>query len=847
MTQTQRAPERNTHDTNTAADIDYRFLLLVHTVCADRQIHSEESKALRELSRQAKIGQSTIAEMEKILAQDDNYLSLQEVACRVPPGQQNEAMRQILAIAYIDGFFAPLEREIVEQVASIWNWSTGEIDRIIQEAQESTTKRSSSNKDEQSNLSFAARFLKNEKKSALSRAVISMATKLSPETIGRKVEQLEREILLSGPEYDVAIEQCAKIASEDYSYTELAFEKTNSTLKDLGHNLSQSVQKVQYKTNSKGKSSSAKEVAIQIQNSTQSLTNEIIANLERVRESTAAKQRALNHFSIAFMGKTKAGKSTLHAILTQNGWEAIGVGKQRTTRFNRVYEWKNIRIIDTPGVGAPGGQTDEEVAESVIEESDVICYVVTNDSIQETEFQFLKLLKEKAKPLIVLLNVKYNLRDARRLEHFLKDPNKHFEMDGNSGLRGHIERIRRYAQEHYANDYFPIIPIMLLAAQLSHEPEHQEYKDKLFSASKIQDFLDSIRESLIKYGSIRRSQTLLGSTVGAIEHPGKWVTQQMHIYQQLAATLKTKQETIKKQIQTAVKDNQESLLQRIEAVCQEAIIAIPPFAEMNWNANKVGLQIAWEKRLEEIKFNKRLKAAYEETTKSFSNDVKEVIEEVGQELQLIANLGVSDFAHNEQDTNNFRNLFTIGGGVLGLVGTIVFLFAPPIGIALGIAATVVGGIAQFFKSQDDKRREAVQNITNSLSSQIITHRQNTLQQAKDNFTENCDSVATTIDTYFDDLIQGLEAISTHLESAKKRLDDTANYLNRAYAKRIVDWSTEQYEQLNDEGINKTIAKVQREFGSATTIQTKAEVQLKKSQEEMKQILQEDISIKNVSY
>jgi predicted GTPase len=62
-----------------------------------------------------------------------------------------------------------------------------------------------------------------------------------------------------------------------------------------------------------------------------------------------------------------------------------------------VYEWKNIRIIDTPGIGAPGGKTDEEIAQSVIEESDVICYVVTNDSIQESEFAFLKLLKEKAK------------------------------------------------------------------------------------------------------------------------------------------------------------------------------------------------------------------------------------------------------------------------------------------------------------------------------------------------------------------------------------------------------------------------------------------------------------------
>jgi hypothetical protein len=44
-------------------------------VCADQQIHSEESKALRELADQARIGQRTLDEMEKILAQDE-HLSL---------------------------------------------------------------------------------------------------------------------------------------------------------------------------------------------------------------------------------------------------------------------------------------------------------------------------------------------------------------------------------------------------------------------------------------------------------------------------------------------------------------------------------------------------------------------------------------------------------------------------------------------------------------------------------------------------------------------------------------------------------------------------------------------------
>jgi len=84
---------------------------------------------------------------------------------------------------------------------------------------------------------------------------------------------------------------------------------------------------------------------------------------------------------------------------------------QRTTRFNRVYTWKRIRIIDTPGIGAPGGKTDEEIAESIVDESDVICFLVKNDSIQESEFEFLRLIRKRNKPVIILLNAKENLEN----------------------------------------------------------------------------------------------------------------------------------------------------------------------------------------------------------------------------------------------------------------------------------------------------------------------------------------------------------------------------------------------------------------------------------------------------
>jgi tRNA U34 5-carboxymethylaminomethyl modifying GTPase MnmE/TrmE/uncharacterized tellurite resistance protein B-like protein len=675
-------------------------------VCADQQIHSEESKALRELADQVRIGQGTLDEVEKILAQDEQHLSVEDVARKIPPGQQSEAMRQILALAYIDGFFSPLEREMIEQVARIWQWSTEEIQELIQEAEGFTANRSVNNDNKQAELSVGARLLMGAE-SILSRKLVTKLAEIAPKNVGANIKQLQQEILLAGPEYDDAIRQCAAIAKEDYKFAEVALKGAGSALTNLGRNIQQVIEEIKDKASSKGQATTAKEVAKQLENTKKALTTEIIKEIEGVRESLNAKQRALNHFSIAFMGKTKAGKSTLHAIITGEGWDAIGVGKQRTTRFNRVYEWKNIRIIDTPGIGAPGGKTDEEIAQSVIEESDVICYVVTNDSIQETEFGFLQVLKEKAKPLIILLNVKNNLRDSRRLEYFLKDPDKLFAIDGKSGLGGHIQRIHRYAKQHYANDYFDVVPVLLLAAQMSHESSHKEHKIKLFKGSRIQNFLDSIRVSLVEHGVIRRSQTLLGSTVGAIDHPYKWVTEQAQVYEQLTNTLKQKRGIIQKDIQKAEKDAGEFLLQQIETIFQDTLNAVPSFAEAHWNTNEINLKLGWEQKLKAIRFEERLKAVYQETSQKFNKDVQEALEEVGNELQLLAQLGVGNFTFTEQDSNNFRDLLRIGGSLLLITGTILTFFAPPIGMAIGIVAGIVSMITGAFKSKDEKRREAV--------------------------------------------------------------------------------------------------------------------------------------------
>ena len=51
--------------------------------------------------------------------------------------------------------------------------------------------------------------------------------------------------------------------------------------------------------------------------------------------------------------------------------------------------------------------------------------------------------------------------------------------------------------------------------------------------------------------------------------------------------------------------------------------------------------------------------------------------------------------------------------------------------------------------------------------------------------------------------------------------------------------------MNDNSILQIIAKVKRDFGKTMNIQTKSEIKINKSQEEINLVLQEDISINSI--
>ncbi len=349
---------------NTAESLDYSFLLVVHMVCADQQIHNKELKYLALLEKQREIKQDTLEEKEKIITKNENCLSLNYVADKVPSSEQMKVMEQMLIMAGIDVFFAPSELETVKQVAEIWYWNLDdrESEKLKKQAEKSVSEFFEYQNNNNNNRQKVSRG------SNVYKAVSSVVPGFFKGRVDRETEsnfvtkgivkKWENELFQE--EYQNALSYCQKIANEDFKYTEKALRKTESELENIQKYLDNVLTKTQ-EQNKQNQGNTAQDVANQFKETKELLDTKIIKLIKSVQESLDSKQRSLQNFTISFIGKTKSGKSTLHAIMTEKGWDKIGKGKQRTTRYNRVYEWEGIRIIDTPGIGAPeeGGRTDE--------------------------------------------------------------------------------------------------------------------------------------------------------------------------------------------------------------------------------------------------------------------------------------------------------------------------------------------------------------------------------------------------------------------------------------------------------------------------------------------------------
>ena len=819
--------------------LHWTLLLMGHVACSDEQVHIKEMRYLETLASAVGANAATQEALESVLANSTSAPSIDACASGVPVSERPEALRGLLALAYAEGVLDDRERTLILSIGRSWGYKAEMIDQWCSEAKERARVEGGNNKESPGASSVAAQLL-NGLESLLSKALVD---RLTLGAFSNTLQELRNQFLLAGPKYDAAIANCEKVALEDLTVAEDCLKDGKEILEALSAIIEKRIQELSNTATRRG-ASTAKEVIAQFRKTGNSLCEQIGKDLESVRAALARKRRAAGFFTISFLGKTKSGKSTLHAVLTGEGWDSIGIGTQRTTRYNRVYEWKRVRIIDTPGIGAPGGRTDEEIARSVLDESDIVCFLLTNNNQQETEFRFLGALKEKSKPLIILLNVQENLQQPERLERFLKAPEKSFSMNAGQ-LGGHVQRIRRYAAQSYGNDLFEIIPVQLLAAQLSRRTDHVGLSKALMRASQLQQFLDAIRVSIIEDGVMRRSQTLLGCSAADLLRPRTWLTEQADVFRSLAQQLESKATEARSRIEKEGNDCLDTCGTDLEAVFHEVGRSVQAFAENHWEDDEKSLTRAWKGHLASHRFQERIEGACQAAATTFSARVESILHEIGKDLRLTEALQAFSFTLEEQDSSTMtKTALKWGGNALG-VAAAVMAFIPGLqlfALGAGILAAGFRIFSDWFTSRAEKRSKAVAAISKSLRTQLTQSRDQIIPAQKAALRKMHADTTNALDAYFSVMVSGLRDLEVELSKAAKDLGVAQGRIGFAYAMRVIDFAEGVTGELSEHRIQSTVAGFKREIGRSLQIQVHKPVKLLRSSEELSQILQERISI-----
>lgn len=699
----------------------------------------------------------------QIFSDDEERMKLKDILDKLvmanySVAQKTEIITLLARIAYGDDYMASSELELLIKVGKLLKLDIG---KIIEETQSESNKRITS-----SQLSSLKRF-------------VGKMENTIYQSFANSDKKSVVDMMLGGLGYSASIAQITEDAEKDLARVTRIIDDLNSMLNEEYNHLAS------IKPSSKKVS---KEV-LKIEEIIQVIRgnfNEIIDNsLTSNKEVLDKKRRNIRYFTIAFMGRTKAGKSTLHKVITQQENDDIGVGKLRTTRYNRSWYWNKLRIVDTPGIGAPGGEADTEIAKSIIDEADVVCYVVTSDSIQETEFDFFSTIKERNKPLYIILNVKSNLNQAIRLKRFIANPDDWRLGDGPQSIKGHIERIHDKLDGKYNMDAVRIIPIHLLAAQIALSGEQDSKTSKiLFDASNISEFTNSVKKEVQMSGSLKKSLSVIDGTSYQINTIWHKIYADLKSLKEGNEVLKKKQArnyTFFKNELTQVERYLKTIFQVTRNDLHNRASA---FAREHYDDENAGK--AWSNDAVVKSLNKSLEQQIQERFNDLNEKIKSELEEMIMDMRISLatdNIGSNVSGESVTNTRFAAKMF------VSVISAALFVWNP-LGWSVAVL-TVVGIIGSFlsslFTSKSEKIRKATDKLRKQLYDSIDSGIDKNLKQVLENTRKSINDTYKSIDSVLKAYTKNADDIITDMDRLVKQVQEKENAINSLVSLRILDF------------------------------------------------------------
>lgn len=626
------------------------------------------------------------------------------------------------------------------------------------------------------------------------------------------------EKTLSDIDYKAMIEKCAQVALEDFKVIRPSYSYV------LQNDQSCIDQLNKYKRSLSLETGLSAEVANIVKLFIEALNENVLKQRHLAEMSLAQKERTIPDFTISLIGRTKAGKSTLHAILTNQGYDKIGVGMQRTTKYNRVYQWNLLRLIDTPGIGSAeaAGRTDDEIAESILGESDVICFVVVDDSILKDVLEFIEKVAALNKPVIILLNHKENIMSDVKFKRFVEKPLDWLTNGGESNLQGHINRIQKYADDHGFGTLIKVFPVFLLAAQMAGEEKYKENRKLLWENSNIDSFIDQLKIWIFSAGTIKRSQTILDEAI--------------HIFDKLKEEILMAQKPVEEQVNKlteqrankidALRQAQDAAINNVRTALEEIINNLANnealvFAEDVYG-QKGAISEMWTSYLEKINFEDDAKTAIEAELNSFVKKADNTISDLFEDFyySVKASFEVGDV--NIPMQLDLKSISRLAGSALGVAGSIVIILglSNPVGWILTVAGIAIGLSSLLFSSKEKKRKETIDKVHLSIKDNILKQAPEQIDSTISDIKGELSRGIERIDSLFSDLINGLKEALAISEQLTQGYETQIEMINKVYAWRILQFLSQKTDSYSPDNVNNEIESVNRSIKGTITIQRK---------------------------
>jgi ribosome biogenesis GTPase A len=573
------------------------------------------------------------------------------------------------------------------------------------------------------------------------------------------------DLKVSQAEFEDALKQCSKTANSAYNLSiryakkiEIVIIQLNSDIEAVSHEILKLKGSEQFQF-----TETLKQIQFDVKNISEDSLEYLVISLDK-------KRKHLKDFTVALFGRTKAGKSTLRETLTRGNGSTIGKGSQRTTRDVTEYSWQGLRLLDTPGIEAYKGEDDTQKANEIIDQSDIILYLTSDDSVQPGEFKPMAQLQQINKYFAVILNVKYDISNIEYLKMVLDNPEIVFDEDR---LSQHKNHIHSQTQADLNLDNVDIVTIHAQAGFLSTQAEYQEYSSQLWQLSKIEELY-----SLIAYQIYTNGQDLRLSTFAdSLEYFIKSIDQklaaaksqlsvQLNFLEQKQREIEKIFAEIEKEGDRKIKDKCDSLYDLIE---NQIGSFVDKYSDMDIN----GRQREWKKIVNEKNIEETMKSCIEAIFSDLGEKLKEFEQEYEYDLKNIQIDMAMNFSNITKDDTG--KLIKRVGVVIGAVGAALFVAANwwnPGGwvVGAGIVATVasigmsVAGDGE--KADDDKNyKKDIAKEKDSLKKQVKQKREITIKAYQDSFSENIIEYEIKVVSQIKIYIQGLWEIIQKLDDS----------------------------------------------------------------------------------